>query len=145
MGLDPRSTGCLDILGEIMKSIVAAVFSIMLATFSIFTFAAEIPFNQAQFDAARAAGKPVAVVFHADWCPTCRAQAPLLKELAQSPGLKPLTLYVANYDTEKALKKSLGVTQQSTIVVFKDGKESARSTGDTQRDSLAELLHHAIS
>ena len=65
-----------------MKSIVAAVFSIMLATFSIFALAAEIPFNQAQFDAARAAGKPVAVVFHADWCPTCRAQAPLLKELA---------------------------------------------------------------
>jgi thioredoxin 1 len=128
-----------------MKSIVAAVFSIMLATFSIFTFAAEIPFNQAQFDAARAAGKPVAVVFHANWCPTCRAQAPLLKELAQSPELKPVTLYVANFDTERALKKSLGVTQQSTIVVFKDGKESARSTGDTQRDSLAELLHHAIS
>jgi thioredoxin 1 len=85
------------------------------------------------------------VVFHADWCPTCRAQAPLLKELAQTPGLKPMTLYVADFDTEKALKKSLGVTKQSTIVVFKDGKESARSTGDTQRDSLAELLHHAIS
>jgi thioredoxin 1 len=59
--------------------------------------------------------------------------------------LSPLTLYVANFDTEKALKKSLGVTNQSTIVVFKDGKERARSTGDTQRDSLAELLHRAIS
>jgi thioredoxin 1 len=128
-----------------MKTAVAAAFSLMLTLLSTLAYSAEIPFDQAQFDAARAAGKPVAVVFHADWCPICRAQAPLLKELAQSPQLKTVTLYVANFDTEKALKKSLGVTQQSTIVVFKDGRESARSTGDTQRDSLAAILHRAIS
>jgi thioredoxin-like negative regulator of GroEL len=52
---------------------------------------------------------------------------------------------VANFDTEKALKRSLGVTQQSTIVVFKDGKEVARSTGDTQEPNLAALLRHAVS
>jgi len=69
----------------------------------------------------------------------------LLKELAQTPELKDLTLFVANFDTEKTLKKSLGVTQQSTVVVFKGGKESARSTGDTRRDSLDALLHKAIS
>jgi thioredoxin 1 len=85
------------------------------------------------------------VVFHADWCPICRAQAPLLKELSQTPELKSLTLFVADFDTEKDLKKSLGVTKQSTVVVFKDGKESARSTGDTQQGSLAMLLRHAIS
>ncbi len=128
-----------------MKSLVAAAFSVMLTLFATFSSAAEIPFNQAQFDAARAAGKPVAVVFHADWCPTCRAQAPLLKDLAKTPALKPLTLYVADFDTEKALRQSLGVIKQSTIVVFKDGKEVARSTGDTQQESLAALLRHAIS
>jgi len=128
-----------------MKIAIAATFSLMLTLLSTLAVSAEIPFNQAQFDAARAAGKPVAVVFHADWCPTCRAQAPVLKELAQSPELRPVTLYVADFDTERALKKSLGVTTQSTIVVFKNGQEIARSTGDTQRDSLAALLRHAIS
>ena len=128
-----------------MKTALATAFSLMLTLMSALAPAAEIPFNQAQFDAARAAGKPVAVVFHADWCPTCRAQAPVLKELAQTPELKPLTLYIANFDTESALKKSLGVTKQSTIVVFKNGKESARSTGDTQQDSLATLLRRAVS
>ena len=83
--------------------------------------------------------------FHADWCPTCRAQAPLLKELSQTPELKGVTLFVANFDTEKTLKQSLGVTKQSTVVVFKDGKESARSTGDTQQASLGALLRHAIT
>ena len=128
-----------------MKIAVAATLSLMLTLLSTLALSAEIPFNQAQFDATRAAGKPVAVVFHADWCPTCRAQAPVLKELAQTPELKPVTLYIANFDTEKTLKQSLGVTKQSTIVVFKNGQEIARSTGDTQQDSLAALLRHAIS
>ena len=128
-----------------MKIAAAATFSLMLTLFSTLALSAEVPFDQSQFDATRAAGKPVAVVFHADWCPTCRAQAPVLKELTQTPELKPITLYVADFDAEKTLKKSLGVTKQSTIVVFKSGQESARSTGDTQRDSLAALLHHAIS
>jgi hypothetical protein len=55
-----------------------------------------------------------------------------------------ITVFVANFDTEKVLERSLGVTTQSTIVVFKDGKENARSTGDTQRENLAELLRHAV-
>lgn len=123
----------------------AAMYSLLLTLFSTLALANEIPFNQAQFDSARAAGKPVAVVFHADWCPTCRAQAPVLKGLTQTPEFKSLTLYIANFDTENALKKSLGVTKQSTIVVFKNGREAGRSTGDTQRDNLAALLRHAIS
>jgi thioredoxin 1 len=127
-----------------MKSLVSII-AVVLTVFATASSAVEIPFNQLQFDSMLAAGKPVAVVFHADWCPTCRAQAPVLKELAQTPQFKTVTLYVANFDTEKALKKSLGVTVQSTIVVFKDGKESARSTGDTQQASLTALLRHAIS
>jgi thiol-disulfide isomerase/thioredoxin len=83
------------------------------------------------------------VVFHADWCPTCRAQAPILKKLTQSPEFKGITLFVANFDTEKVLERSLGVSKQSTIVVFKDGKEAARSTGETQYDSLREILSRA--
>lgn len=128
-----------------MKTLAALAGSVMMIFVATFASAAETPFNQAQFDAMRAAGKPVAIVFHADWCPTCRAQAPLLKDLLQTPALKPVTLFVADFDTEKALKKSFGVTQQSTIVVFKDGKEVARSTGDTQRGSLDALLRHALS
>jgi thioredoxin 1 len=128
-----------------MKSRIAAALSCVLVLFAAVALSAEVPFDQAQFDAARTSGKPVAVVFHADWCPICRAQAPVLKSLTQTPELKTLTVYIANFDTEKALKKSLGVTQQSTIVVFKGGKEIARSTGDTQQESLAALLRHAVS
>jgi thioredoxin 1 len=128
-----------------MKYFVAATLAVLLTAFATLSVGAEVPYSQAQFEAARAAGKPVAVVLHADWCPTCRAQAPVLRQLMQSPELKDVTLFVADFDTEKALKQELKITQQSTIVVFKGGKEIARSTGDTQTDRLSELLHHALS
>ena len=128
-----------------MKTLISAASTLALVLLASLASAAEVPFDQAQFDSAKAAGKPVAVVFHANWCPTCRAQAPLLKDLARQPEFAPVTLYIANYDTEKGLKKSLSVTKQSTIVVFKGGKEAARSTGDTQESSLASLLRQALT
>ena len=128
-----------------MKALVSASALLGLILISALAFAAEVPFNQAKFDAAKAAGKPIAVVFHADWCPTCRAQAPLLKDLSEKPEFSSVTLYIANYDAEKTLKMSLGVTQQSTLVVFKQGREVGRSTGDTNEGSLAALLRRSIS
>jgi thioredoxin 1 len=128
-----------------MKTLVACAAALLCSLAASLAMAAEVPYNQAQFDAARAAGQTVAVVFHADWCPTCRAQAPVLKELVSSPEMKSLTLYVADFDTEKALRNALHVNQQSTIVVFKGKQESARSTGETQKGALETFLRGAIS
>jgi thioredoxin 1 len=127
-----------------MKLIVAAALTVLTSGFSTTSFSAEIPFDLAHYEAMHNAGQPFAVVFHADWCPTCRAQAPVLKELTQQPEFKGVTLFVANFDTEKVVERSLGVTQQSTIVVFRDGKETARSTGQTQQANLSEILRQAI-
>jgi thiol-disulfide isomerase/thioredoxin len=127
-----------------MKIPKIALIAALLAACCGVSAADEMPFDQAHYEAMHNNGQPFAVAFHADWCPTCRAQAPVLKELAQSREFKGITVFVANFDTEKVLERSLGVTKQSTIVVFKDGRESARSTGDTQRENLALLLRHAI-
>jgi thiol-disulfide isomerase/thioredoxin len=128
-----------------MKTLVACAAALLCSLAASLALGAEVPYTQAQFDAARAAGQTVAVVFHADWCPTCRAQAPVLKELADSPEMKSLTLYVADFDKEKALRNALHVNQQSTIVVFKGKQETARSTGETQKGALETFLRGAIS
>jgi thioredoxin len=128
-----------------MKTLVACAAALLFSLIASRVMAAEVPYNQAQFDAARAAGQTVAVVFHADWCPTCRAQAPVLRELVNTPEMKSLTLYVADFDTEKGLRTALRVNQQSTIVVFKGKQETARSTGETQRGALEAFLRGAIS
>jgi len=108
------------------------------------TFGAEAPFEATTFQRLLASGEPVAVDFHADWCPICRAQAPLLRSITEKPEFHNLTLLTANFDTETALRKSLNVSKQSTVVVFRHGKELARSTGDTTEAGLTQLLRSAI-
>ena len=115
-----------------------------LAFAAVAAVAAEVPYDKAKFDAALAQGQPVIVDFSASWCPTCRAQKPVVEALMQDKKLEPVTLFVADYDKEAALKKQLGVTQQSTFVVFKAGKEVARSTGQTQKQAIAELFYKAL-
>lgn len=105
----------------------------------------ERPFSTAAFAEFLANGQPVVVDFHADWCPVCRAQAPIVRKLLSTPEFKNLTILIADYDTELALRKSLNVAKQSTLVVFSHGKEVARSTGDTSREGLAALLRQAVT
>jgi thiol-disulfide isomerase/thioredoxin len=85
-----------------------------------------IPFeNEAQLNALAAKGKTV-VFFFASWCPNCRATVTELN--ARWKEVNPeLTLVIADYDKEAALKGKFGVTYQDTFVLLdKDGK-SAKS------------------
>ena len=126
---------------KFFRSFVAAV---GLGFAALAALAAELPYDKAQFDTALAQGKPVIVDFSASWCPTCKAQKPIVEALMKEKKLEPVTLFVADYDQETALKKQLGVTQQSTFVVFKAGKEVGRSTGQTQKQAIADLFDKAL-
>ena len=106
--------------------------------------ASELPFSRAAFDQAVASGRPVILAVHASWCPTCKAQKPIMDALMHEPRRKDVTLFVADFDTESALKKQLHVAQQSTFVVFKGGKEVGRSTGVTDRAEIAALFDKAL-
>lgn len=72
---------------------------------------------------AELAAKGTTVVFfYAAWCPNCRATVTELNARWNevNPGL---TLVIADYDKEQALKARFGVTYQDTFVLLdKDGK-----------------------
>ena len=106
--------------------------------------AGELAYTKAAFDKAVAAGQPVIVDFQASWCPTCKAQKPIVDALLAEPKRKGVTLFAADYNTEAALKKELRVAQQSTFVVYKGGKEVGRSTGQTDRAEIAALFDKAL-
>lgn len=100
--------------------------------------------DQAAFERAVAAGGPVVIDFFADWCPTCKRQEPIVRQLMSEPKYKELKLFVANFDQDKAVRQQLGVSAQSTFVVFKGGKEVARSTGQTTREAIEATFAKAL-
>jgi thiol-disulfide isomerase/thioredoxin len=103
-----------------------------------------VTWSEAAFDAAKAAGKPILLEIHAVWCPTCKAQTPILGELTSEPKYGDLQVFRIDFDTEKDLLKKLNVRTQSTLIVYKQGAEVGRSVGDTNRDSIDELLSKTI-
>jgi thiol-disulfide isomerase/thioredoxin len=128
-----------------MKTRMTQLFcSALLLMISAASVAAVVPFDQAQYDQAKAAGKPVVVYFHADWCPTCRAQQPIVDKLSKETAFTPVTIFEADFDTQTALEKTLKVTQQSTFVVFRQGHEVTRSTGQTQEPAIRAVLQQAL-
>ena len=127
-----------------MKSLLTRLLTLFGLLLASGVLAGELPYDKAAFDKALAEGKPVILDFYADWCPTCKAQKPIVQELLRDPQMKEVTLFVADYDKEKDLKKSLRVSQQSTFVVFKGGKEVARSTGQTRKADLAAIFAKAL-
>jgi thioredoxin 1 len=76
--------------------------------------------------------------------PDLAAQKPIVDRLSNDPEFKLVTIFVADFDTEKALKQSLKVTMQSTFVVFKQGLEVARSTGQTKEQAIRETFEKAL-
>jgi thioredoxin 1 len=108
------------------------------------SFAVGQGYDQAAFEGLMKSGKPTLVLIHADWCPTCRAQAVIVSELLKSPGLSSITALRVDFDQQARVVKAFGATAQSTLIVFKNGREIARSVGDSHRESIEALLRRAI-
>ena len=128
-----------------MKLINAALSIILSLGFSI-AMAGEIkPYNQAQFDASIAAGQPVLISVHADWCPTCRAQKPVIEDLMKQAAYSKVTTLVIDFDGDQALLKKFRVNKQSTLIAFKAGKEVDRTIGDTTRSGIENLIKKTVN
>jgi thioredoxin 1 len=110
----------------------------VLASSSLFQ-----PYKKESFETALKAAKPVLVHVHAEWCPTCKKQEQVFNDLAKSGVFAKLTPIRVNFDTDSDFKKSYGVNNQSILLVFKGGKEVARSGGVTDATKLAEFVTEA--
>ncbi|MGE0751295.1 MAG: thioredoxin family protein [Variibacter sp.] len=96
------------------------------------------PFDSQAFQSAQAAGRTILVDVSATWCPTCKAQKPIVQDIEHAN--PQLIVFDVDFDTAKDVLKRFRVRAQSTLIVFKGKKEIARSTGDTNPDSLRSLV-----
>jgi thiol:disulfide interchange protein len=132
-----------------VKSILAKLFKVVaLFVLSIFAHAAlagEIkPYSQAELDKLAAEGKPILLDIRADWCPTCAAQAPVIRELMAQNKYKDVTTFTIDFDKDTALLKAYNVPAQSTLIVMLGKQEKGRSVGDTRREEIENLLSNVV-
>ncbi len=101
-------------------------------------------FTPAAFAAAQAADASILVHISAPWCPTCKAQHPILEKLEAQPKFDHLKVFDVDFDSQKEVVRFFKATMQSTLIVFKGGAETGRSVGDTDATSIAALLDKAL-
>ncbi len=103
--------------------------------------AAEISKYSAQsFEQAQKSGQSILVEITAPWCPTCKAQKPILAKLEAEQKFKNLRVFDVDFDTQKDVVRSFGAQMQSTLIAFKGTQEVGRSVGDTKPGSIGALL-----
>lgn len=129
-------------------SLLAAIGALFAAALPA-TARAETPagwhaYDAKTFAAAQDAGKTIVVDVHADWCPTCRAQAPILDELRKERASDKVLFVKVDFDKQQAFLRANGVVRQSTVLVFRGKQEVARSIAQTNRARLRAVVLGAL-
>lgn len=103
-----------------------------------------VKYSPSEFAAIQKTGKSVVVDVHATWCPTCRAQQPILEELRRDPRLSDATFVRVDFDKDKDFLRAHKIPRQSTIVIFRGKNEIARTVAETNRERLRAVVFSAI-
>ncbi len=101
-------------------------------------------FTMTKLQAAQKAGQPVLVDAFASWCPVCRAQQPTIEAMASDPRFKNLLILRLDYDNQTAEKKALGITGQSTLILFRGAKEIGRTRGENDAGKIRGFTARAL-
>lgn len=122
---------------------------LLFAALPLFVNAAQAaqvaPFTADAFEAAQAAGKPILIDITASWCPTCKAQKPIIEEITGRDAFNDMVVLHVDFDNQVDVVRSLGARMQSTLIVFKGRNEVARSVGETDAAAIEAQLSKAIS
>jgi thioredoxin 1 len=91
------------------------------------------------------AGNPIVVHVHADWCAVCKAQIPVMDRVLARAAYKNVRAVRVNFDREKQFLTDYRVVRQSTIIVFRGGKEIARLSYETDPARIEQTLERAVA
>ena len=121
------------------KTIALLIFCIVLPASAAGKF-----YTQQEFDTLLAEGKTLVVHIHADWCGTCKAQDVQINAAMNSPEFKDVVFFEVDYDTQRKYVKFFNGKLQSTIIIFKAGKEIDRVIAERDASELQVFLKKSL-
>jgi thiol-disulfide isomerase/thioredoxin len=112
---------------------------LLLLSLSLITINSFAQDNQKILDAIKNEST-VIVAFHSKSCSSCKIQKPELENILEEEAFKSSKNFFLDFDTNIQLKKQFNVQYPSTVIVFKNGNEISRVTGETNKGKLTKLI-----
>jgi thioredoxin 1 len=91
------------------------------------------------FDSLINGEKPVLVDFYADWCTPCKAQAPILQEVASEMNGR-VRIIKIDVDRNQAIASRFNIRGVPTLMLFKKGRMIWNQPGVSDRRKLIEVI-----
>ncbi len=83
------------------------------------------------------------VDFNASWCAPCRAQDPIVKQLATNFTNK-ANITSLDIDENREIALKLSIHSIPTLILFKDGKEIQRFIGIQSEETLSQAIENGL-
>ena len=119
-----------------MKKILVLIFT--LISFNCFAVDKTTTFTNEVFEKAQAEGKTVVINSWNKTCYTCGKQVKILDQAEKE--FNDILFLSFEQTKDKQIAKSLGIEYWTTIVVYKDNKEIARSIVQTKKSEIYKLI-----
>jgi len=119
-----------------MKKILVLIFT--LISFNCFAVDKTTTFTSDVFNKAQAEGKTVVINSWNKTCYTCGKQVKILDQAEKE--FNDILFLSFEQTKDKKIAKLLGIEYWTTIVVYKNNKEIARSIGQTKKSEIYELI-----
>ena len=86
---------------------------------------------------------PVLVDFWAEWCGPCRMVSPAVEQLSQTMSDK-IKVAKLNVDENQEIAIRYGVRSIPSLVLFKGGKEIARTIGAASKEKYQKFVEESL-
>lgn len=85
----------------------------------------------------------VVVEFYADWCPHCQRMMPVVDEVKELLDGQ-AALYQLNVDRNRQLADALQISGTPTFIIYRNGEEVWRHSGEIEGNILYEQAQRAM-
>jgi thioredoxin 1 len=87
--------------------------------------------------------RPVVVDFHALWCGPCKAQSPILKDIATEMGDR-IKVIKIDVDENPEIAGRYNIQSVPTLMIFRDGEIKYRQAGVHDKSRLIHLINNTF-